>query len=106
MKKLKIIGINNNEDSIWFKVEGTIQSVDYLNKIFDINHILYEPNEQKPTYKKIVSFGDVSFFRENSIFLSYFIFTPKIIHIILRKTKDYKIIKKKILDVFEFKKKS
>ena len=104
MEKEKLIGIKDDDDSVWFKVAATDKSAEYLDKIYEFSHMLYEPDEKnKYSYKRIISFGDVSFLEDEPEHLAYFIFTPNLIHVILRKERNYETKKKKMLEYFEFK---
>ncbi|MAG45621.1 MAG: hypothetical protein CMH63_02510 [Nanoarchaeota archaeon] len=109
MKKEKILGLSNNEDSHWFKLQGTDQALKHLDKIFDTSDLwtywFHElEKEDTGSYNWLVQNSPLDFTSDEKDYLVYFIFTTSTIHLILRRVRKFEKYKKEILKHFEFKK--
>jgi len=111
MKKEKIIGLKNLDDSLWFVLAPTNEALKNLNILFDLHDYLSDENHNPiKSYTKLTKYGEFYFMKDYTLykrypkFHAYFIFTKKNIHLILRKVKDYAKMKNKILKYFDFKK--
>ena len=100
MSKEKILGIKNTEDSIWIKIKPS----DKLIKIFN-DLAFFKEFEFKNSYShlKYNYWKDKEFIIDTERMLAYIIFGDKV-NLILRKVKDYKLIKENFLEFFEFQK--
>ncbi len=102
----KILGINNNNDSIWFQIKFTINALDNLDKIFMIYETAFSSGERDDliTSEHWIKELPKEFFISTAVCTTYIIITKETIHVILRKTKRFEETKSAVLELFEFKK--
>jgi hypothetical protein len=104
MQKEKIMGLNNTEDSKWYKLNPCNKTLEILDKIFDLYDYIYEENSKDLyDYKFCIDNQERFFLRETEDFIAYFLLTKKQVHLILRKTLNWKKIDEEIKEKFEFK---
>lgn len=99
MKKLKISGSINTEDSLWLKLEGSIETLNNLDSIFNI----YELVEFKAkSYKSWIKKKPTDFLIDEKYCLVYIVLNEKYVHLILRKVREYERVKETIFEYFKF----
>ncbi|GEM_PF-5996875 len=105
MKTEKIDGVQNLDDSIWFRIKGTTQAIRILTEIFDIgyitNHQLCDDHHNERAYKDIAK-GSSMFAENTKEFSAYFNYTISQIDVILLKTKNFKKYEKELFEKFEW----
>jgi hypothetical protein len=103
MVKGEIKAISNVEDSIWYKLAPTDDTLKLLEGIFKIYDNLFEETmDNIYSYMLQTENGDISFSKETEKFVAYFIITRKYTHVILRKIHNWEKYNKEILDSFKF----
>ena len=103
MKKSKIKGITNLDDSIWLKLEGTTDSLNKLDLIFNIFELMeHKKQGNKNIYKSWIKNKTTEFLVDDDNCLAYIILTQNLIHIILRKIRNYEKVNETIEEYFEF----
>ena len=103
MKKLKIIGIENTDDSLWLKVEGKIEVLKKLENIFNLNELVPSGEiNDKFSYQSWLNRNPKDFLIDTHDCTVYIILTSKIIHLIVRKTKKFNDVKDTLYDYFSF----
>lgn len=102
-EKGKLYTVKNNEDSIWFEMHPSNNTIEHLDNIFDIHEHLYdEVAEDLFSYDHPLTSSELSFFKEHPEFFAYFIFTKQSSHVLLRKTKEWKRKREEILNRFDY----
>ena len=104
MRKLKILHLQNNIDSMWFKLEPDIETLNYLDSIFNIFELIPAGNKNisRKNLKSWIKHNQTDFFIDEEKCLAYIIITERYIHIILKKVGNYKSVMDTIMDYFEF----
>ncbi len=100
----KILGLNNTEDSLWYRFPANDETISGLNIVFEIKNLLFYDLEINPSYKHYLNSGrgEKSFTIENKDIIAYFIFTKNNAYLILRKSLKWKEYQKAIDNVFDF----
>ncbi|MFH1222291.1 MAG: hypothetical protein V1492_04355 [Candidatus Micrarchaeota archaeon] len=103
MKCEKIEGIQNLDDSVWFRIKGTTQAIKILTEIFNIGHItnhqIYDAENNEREYNDIVE-GSGMFAESTEEFSVYFSYTVNQINVVLLKTKNFGKYEKELFERF------
>jgi hypothetical protein len=91
MTDTKIIGLSNTEDVMWYKLSPGDETLKKIDLIFDIYDNIYEEYPKDMfSYDFHTQLKDMCFHKEGKDFVSYFIFTKKTAHIMIRKVLNWK----------------
>ena len=98
-----LIGIENTEDIIWFKIRPTLETLDILDSVFLFSEDLdydYTPHSLE-SYHHILKTKYRYFSLKGKDFLAYFIFEKDMLHVILRKKDEYEKYTKMLINSLE-----
>lgn len=102
MKKLKIKGVTNSTDSIWFRLEANAKSLERLDEIFNLTP-QNSYHGKGINYKNAMGKEGKYFLIEDENCTAYIILSEYSIHLILRRIKNFKSVKENFLQYFELK---
>lgn len=103
---VKILGLTNNDDCLWFRFEPSMAALNSLITIFNLDQRI---SNNGPVSKEIKSYNmwlkeRPSFFLIDEKFcLAYIILSLDYIHLLLKKNRRYSSTEALIYDSFEFK---
>jgi len=96
MIKSKIKWIQNTNESIWFSLTGSYETIKELHKIFEIDDSVVG---------KMESYSDINGYNQylnEKNYTVYILYLEKEIHVILRKIKKWEQKRDKIIKHFDF----
>ena len=100
MKKLKIKGVTNTKDSMWFRFNPNVKTLEKLNDIFNLSP-QNTFREKGINYKNAFGKEGRYYLIETKNCTVYLILSEKYVHLILRKIKKFGNVKNTIFEHFE-----
>lgn len=99
-----MMGLSNTEDALWYRLAPSDQTLKHLDAVFDIYDNLFEEEEKDIfNYQNHIRSEQLHFHKETESYTAYFILTEQVVHLILRKTKEWEPLAERIRELFRFK---